>query len=102
MPQKIMKRAILNSRPGRKNYYGSNHRYSRSVYIVFAGLVLLILSGCTLLNDGVSENDNLSGYTTLREEDPDMIEDRGLAEISRPPIDLELPDALKTATLAMG
>ncbi len=102
MPQKIMKRAIQNSRPDRKNYCGSNHSYNRSVYFVFAGLVLLLLNGCTLLNDGVSENDSFSGYTTQREEDSAMIEDSGLAEISRPPIDLELPDGLKTATLAMG
>lgn len=93
MSRKMMKRAILNS---------CNPRFILPVCFVFAGLVLLMLSGCTSLNDGVSENDNLPGYTTQREEDSAMTEDTDFAEISRPPIDLELPDGLKTATLAMG
>ena len=88
-----MKRAILNSR---------NPRFILPVCFVFAGLVLLMLSGCAPPGDGVSENDNLSVHTTQGEEDSAMKEESGFAEISRPPIDLELPDGLKTATLAMG
>jgi hypothetical protein len=90
--QKIMKRAIVNNR---------NPRYILPVCFVFAGLVLLMLSGCAPPGV-VSENDNLSVHTTQGEEDSAMKEESGFAEISRPPIDLELPDGLKTATLGMG
>jgi hypothetical protein len=103
MLQKMNKRVILNNSQCSNNKpYGSGHYFRLPAFFVFVGLVLLVLSGCTLLNDGVSENENLSGYTTQREEDSAMMEDSNLAEISRPPIDLGLPGGLKTATLAMG
>jgi hypothetical protein len=99
----MMKRALQNSISGvNNNPYGSRHLLLQPVCFVFTGLLLIILSGCTLPGDGVSENDNLVGHTTQREEETAMKENSDFAEISRPPIDLELPAGLKTATLGMG
>lgn len=103
MSRKMMKRVFLNSSQGRNNNpYGSRHLFLLPAYFVFAGLVLLTLSGCVSTGNGVSEIGNQAGNITQREEDSAMTEDTDFAEISRPPIDLELPDGLKTATLAMG
>ena len=103
MLRKMMKRVTLNnSQCSNNNSYGSRHLFLLPAFFVFIGLVLLILSGCTSTGNGVSENGNQAGNTTQREEDSAMTEDSGFAEISRPPIDLELPDGLKTATLGMG
>ena len=94
MSRKLMTRTLMNNIPGRDNNpYGSRHLFLLPACFVFAGLLLLILSGCAQQGDG---------YTTQREEEVAMKEESGFAEISRPPIDLELPAGLKTATLAMG
>ncbi|MDZ4133797.1 MAG: hypothetical protein U1E11_11760 [Dethiobacteria bacterium] len=82
--------------------FGSRHLLLLSACFVIASLFLLILSGCAPPIDGVSENDNQARHTKQREEEAAMKEESGFAEISRPPIDLELPDGLKTVTLAMG
>jgi hypothetical protein len=103
MIQRMMKRVTLNSSQGKNNNpYGSRHLFRLPAFFMFAGLFFLTLSGCAPPGDGVSENDNQVGHTTQREEEAAMKEESSFAEISRPPIDLELPDGLKTVTLAMG
>ncbi len=103
MIQKMMQRVTLNSSQGKNsNLYGSRHLFILPGFFVFTGLLILTLSGCTPPGDGVSENGNQVGHTTQREEEAAMKEESSFAEISRPPIDLELPDGLKTVTLAMG
>ncbi len=103
MLQKMSKRVILNNSQGKNNKpYGSRHLFILSGFFVFTGLLLLTLSGCAPPSVGVSENDNQVGHTIQREEEAAMKEESGFAEISKPPIDLDLPDGLKTATLAMG
>jgi hypothetical protein len=103
MLQKMIKRALPNSGPGmNNNHFGNRYLLPLQACFVIAGLFLLILSGCASTGNGVSENGNQAGHTTQREEDSAMTEESGFAEISSPPIDLELPEGLKTATLGMG
>jgi hypothetical protein len=103
MLRKMIKRVLPNSVPGlNNNSCGNRYLLLLPVCFVIAGLFLLILSGCASSGNGVSENGNQAGNTTQREEDSAMTEESGFAEISKPPIDLELPDGLKTATLGMG
>ncbi len=93
MLRKMMKRALPNSIPD---------LFMLPVCFIFAGLLILILNGCAPPDESGSENDNLAGHITQGEEETAMIDENGFAEISRPPIDLELPDGLKTVTLGMG
>lgn len=65
-------------------------------------LALLVLSGCSGEITGSPSSKDQVQHQNSREDETVMEDEKYVLETAKPPIDLDVPPALETASLAMG